>query len=507
MRRNKPTPRHLISLLLAAATLPAAAGVRIDFETEKTYRQDSTGVNFRAGEFNVNLRDGAVTYDGGCKGASYFPPNLICTLGATGFVSFGNVDPDNPAPEDLYYQISAISPAVSIEPRREDLCILRAAPASKLERPLPGFIDTSFAVYYNISPGSNSIREYIVTRYSFNRSYADVSGGELMTAEVVPGVYNFSFPRLTRPDLLVALPTVHYPIPEGYTKVSNIRQGVRFNYPNVFNDGGFAVLDPKKIPTVKWEGLTRSLLAVGSDKLYFSVRFLEDEADSLSEVEYNDGAGIPQAIFPNVSSGADPRVLLANPLVTSYTLPPIIKSGLKGVIELELVRSLSKTGVAYDNSSRKFQIPVHFGDHYVEFAQKTFGNNKVNTAALEDFDADGFNNLTEWVLDSSPANKSAIPVAPKAVANRLTNLSTAYFGFTVAKKKGLIPDVVYTLKRSIDAGLNWTTMVTDANWTVTDTAASIKVQSKIKSPPTTGPQVQPPGTAAHLYRVDITPAP
>ena len=511
MSHPKTLVLPIFSALFASATLVQGA-VRIALETEKIFRQYASGTEFRAGEFRINMDDGIGWYLSGCEDAEYFSPSLFCPDGATAFVGFGNPDPDRPY-AGPYFMQTAITPAVIIEPRREDRVFLRAAPATKLPRPLAGFTDTSYSIYYNISPGSIAIREYTVSRYRYERTYLDISGGKTMDSEIVPGVYHFSFPRLGYPTLEVALPTVHYPIPEGYRSIGKVKQGVLFTSPSKFAVDGFTRLDVNQIRTISWQGFTRTLVYPGVDNLYFSVRHLTDPDDPRSPVNYYDDNNIPASIFPNVTSGADPRVLLANPLVSSFTLPPFIKVGTNGVVELELVRNLTTNGVSYDVSNRRFQIPVSFVDQYKEYALKYFGKGKKKIGFYDDFDGDKFNNMEEWVLNSRANDATSLPklLNPRLVDadNSVNPPVPQYFGF-VKNNRGLIPVVEFSnLERSTDGGKTWKLMVTDADWEVIDTGDEIGIKSKRTGTNAFGVTVPiaPPGTASHYYRISIALAP
>lgn len=360
MTRLKTRTLPLVAALFASAVSQATGQVELFLTTEKTFRQHNSKVEFRDGQFRIDFGDGSATYQ--CSDFEYFPPSIACPDGATGFVGFGNLDPELPDPP-TYYMITSITPAIIVEPRNAALCLLNAAPASDLDRPAPGFIDKSFSLFYNIAPGSVSIREYYISIYDYERNYLGTGGGNRMNREIVPGVYHFSFPALGEPTRPVAIPAVHYPIPEGYAKIGNVEQGVRFiDLPGKFDKRGFMLFDKNKIQTITWAGLSSNLIYPSSDRLYFSVRNLVNSNNPRSNVRYVNGDGIPISIFPAVVSGADPRVLLENALVSSYTMPPLVDTGTRGIVELELTRSISTNGVTYDQSNRRFQIPVRFVD-------------------------------------------------------------------------------------------------------------------------------------------------
>lgn len=513
MTRLKTLSMPLWAAIFVSAASQAPGQLSLTLNTQKAFRQHTKeGVVFRQGQFAIDLADGNATYQ--CSGFQYFPPSIPCPDGATGFVGFGNPDPDLPEPP-TYYMITGITPAVIVEPRYEDKCILRAAPASTLDRPAPGFIDTSYSLYYNIAPGSTSIREYYITRYGYNRNYTGEGGGNRMSKEIVPGVYHFTFPQLGDPNRPVAVPIVYYPIPEGYAKIGNVRQGVRFtNLPGPFDKDGFMLFDKNRIQTIRWAGLSSNLVYPSADRLYFSVRNLLNPNNSRSNVRYTNADGFPISIFPNVVSGADPRVLLENVLVSSYTMPPLVETGTKGVIELELVRSISTNGVTFDNSNRRYQLPVYFVDKYVEFRKLAFPNKTAKTGLLDDFDGDGYNNLTEWVLESRANDKGSVPrmpvprYEPPILGNGDRVIIPGYWYFTVDKRKGLFPAVRYSLQRSKDGGRTWSNFTGDAYWDLVDNVDEIGivgddigVPGEVFDP---NDEALPPEIADDLYRVKIT---
>jgi hypothetical protein len=482
MTRLKTRTLPLVAAIFASAVSQTTGQVDLSLRTEKTFRQHKSKVEFRDGQFRIDFGDGSANYQPGCFAWQYFFPSIPCPDGATGFIGFGNLDPELPDPP-TYYLITSITPAIIVEPRNADLCLLNAAPASDLDRPAPGFIDKSYSLFYNIAPGSVSIREYFITIYEYQRTYQGIGGGKRMTGEIVPGVYHFSFPQLGDPNRPVAIPIVHYPIPEGYTKIGNVKQGVQFiNLPGKFDKRGFMLFDKNKIQTITWAGLSSNLVYPSSDRLYFSVRNLVNPNNPRSNVRYENGQGVPISIFPAVVSGADPRVLLENALVSSYTMPPLVDTGTRGVIEVELVRNVSTNGVTYDRSSRRYQMPVRFVDQYEEFRKRAFGSSTGSIQILDDFDRDGYNNLTEWVLESRANDRTSIPrqPVPRLTQPVLFNDGTVFvpgnWGFTVFKRKGLIPGVRYSIERSRNGGRTWAPFTGDAYWNVTNTANQIRVQ-------------------------------
>ncbi len=510
MIRAKTLSLPLVSALLASAVVPAEADVAMSLSSHKTYRQNSKGkTDFRGGSFEIGLRDGNTVRVGGCEWPYYVPANLlrVCSGGSTGFILFGDPDDSFGGP---YFWFTEVIPALIIEPRRPELCVLKAAPASKLERPSSGFADSSYGLYYNLH--QPDAIESIITRYDYSRTYK-ASQRTKFEDEIVPGVYHYSFPRLHNPVLRVPISPVIYPLPEGYAELNNQKTGVQIESTGRWTKSGFMELSYIKPNIIKWKGFSPSSTFPTVDDLHFSMRFLSNEKNPLSDITYvnPDTGESPASFFPTYVNGGDPKILLANPFVDSFTLPPIFKGGSKAVIELELDRGFQTGGITYDLSSRKFQVPVIVVNRYTEYAELRFGStNKSKTGILDDYDNDGYNNLNEWILDSRGDDSASIPAAPIAQANNVTSYATTflppypYFGFTVEKKRGTVPKVKYTLQRSTNNGKSWKEFVSDGNWIVTETTDEIRVQSRFDDPFYPYTPVQPPGTAGDKYRVKIT---
>ena len=274
------------------------------------------------------------------------------------------------------------------------------------------------------------------------------------------------------------------------------------------------VLSYRHPNTITWRQLSPSVTYPAVDKLYFSMREIQNPTKSKSDA-IHDLTGI----FPAFDNASDPRVLLTNPFVTSFTVPPVFPSSTTGVVEVELNRSLASGPITFDFSSRRFQIPFTVVDFYSEYRDQFFANKNNKSHILDDFDGDGFNNLTEWILDSNGRNSADIPIPPVPIyvnddVNPLdpTQVLDPYFGFTVEKKLGTDPKVHYILERSKNNGKTWTTFVSDADWRVTtfhyyvDGArhADIRVRSRYFTNAFPPVPVRPPGTLTDIYRVKIT---
>ncbi|MEO5713871.1 MAG: hypothetical protein ABIT37_10330 [Luteolibacter sp.] len=537
MIRLKTLSLPLISALVATTVLPVSAQVSLTLATDKTYRTSKKGTNFRGGTFNVDISDGDGIYVGGCARSAYWPPNVPldpCPGGSTAYLLFGNIDGAFATGGIRYYWVTSVIPAIIIEPRRPDLVYLAAAPASDLKRPSKGFADGSFALYYNLH--TTDVSEYIISRYTNARMYG-AKQRDKFEAEIVPGVYHYILPRLHYPNLKAALSTVIYPMAEGLQTINKQKVGFDFTFDDSrsWSKNGFVELSYSKPNIITWKGLTPSNVFAQVDSLYFSMRVMINPNKANSALDlYDDDNFVPQSIFPGFLTGNDPRILMKNPYVTSITLPPIFPSGTRAMVELELDRNFQTGGVSYDYSTRRFQIPVVVVNRYSEYAELSFENLSGSADLLADFDKDGYNNLTEWILDSRAEDNTSVPIPPFAIIhpdvfnndvtlpNQPRLVRAAYFGFTVDEKLETIPDVVYAVQRSRDFGKTWQVMTSDADWSVRrvriaagalpgsqreQAKAQIRVESKrsVIDPLTfISTPVQPPGTASDLYRVKIT---
>lgn len=502
MIRIKTLSLPIASALIAATVVPASAQLSLELSSQKTYRQSKGGIVFTGGRFDVNLRDGAVSTIGYCNDRFYYPPGAyinICSPGTSGYLSSGNI---NSATEQFpYLVITYLNGAASIAPREENRIQLISAPASKLTRPAGGFTDDSASVYYNLHV-PESQREYFLTRYNNARTYTKSQRGKF-EAEIVTGVYRYSFPRLGRPEIPAPLTAVVYPMTEGFSKKNNKKSGFIFSNTNRWK-GGFMELSYRKPNKISWNGLTRDGVFVAVDDLYFSIRELRTPSrPATSEVIRGNAA-----IFPAFTNGDAPRLLLRSPVTSSFSIPPIFPSGTKGMVELELQRGFQTGGATYDFSRRRFQVPVVVIDRFTDFAE-TFLPKKKNATILQDSDGDGVNNLNEWILDSNPDESTSVPIAPTPQPldeNGAPAEDGFEFGFNVVMKKGTVPKVRYILQRSRDAGKTWSsfTATTDPeSWNIRRARYEQRgiFVDRIEVRSFTG--AQPAGTASDIYRVKI----
>jgi hypothetical protein len=514
MSRLKTLSLPLASLLaLWTATPVHSQNTYFSLATSKTFRQGTEKEHaFRGGALDLAFRDGLVVFRAGCVDSFFFNPGGGCPLGSNGFITFGafGSEPD-PTP---YLSVLSVTPALIVEPTLPDSPHLYAAPASKLPRPLYGFEDGGIGLFYDLF-NPDSLREYKVTVYNYSREY-DASELTRMNQETVPGTYYFRFPKLNSPEEPVILSATVRALPEGFAKLNSVFTGVNFDTGLGFDSDGFMRVNFNRPTTLRWSGFGSNLINANTDRLYFSIRYLSDPTDSQSETSFTNPAtgASPASIFPGFVSGRDPRVTLANPFVTSYTIPPIFPIGSTGVVELELNRNLANSGLVFDTSSRRYQIPIRFSSYYSDYAARSFGSNSRKTGIEEDFDGDTFNNLTEWVLNSRAQDFQNIPANLKvkfvpavfdtSVVPPLV-ITPAYFGLKTSNSQGYVPGVIKTLQRSTAVAPvpdNWTDMVSDDDWDLIYTETTIELLSKRVS--AQGVPILPPGTTAHKFRFRVS---
>jgi hypothetical protein len=515
MNRFKTLSFPLVSAVIASAALPAAAQVSMSLSSDKVYRQDKRNVNFEGGDFDVSFGDGSVSYLSACSDFTYIPPGFfrgVCAPGTSGLLTGVGLNAD---PVDLpYLQVTALQAAIAVEPRKPELVFLRAAPASGLERPRAGFQDNSLSLFYNLH--TSLVSEYNITGYSTIRTY-NRKQRAIFDEEIVPGPYYYSFPRLGRPNLPTPINPTIFPMVEGRFEKNNKTEGFEFTQVNDKNlkwvKKGFVELSTRRPATLSWNGLTPSVVFAATDSLYISLRSMQDPKNPRSPT-----GSRRNSVFPPFENGSEPRIFLANPYVRSFTFPPIFPSGTRAIAEISLQRNFQTGGVTYDFSSRQFQMPVVFIDRYTEYADLFFRTKKTPDI-LADTDKDGFNNLTEWILDSNASSSTSVPetLTPATLSPIVDPffgpLGTTDFGFDVNRKFQTVPKVGYILQRSTNRGRTWKKFVSDANWSVENvrytengnTTVDIQVRSLIESTPPVFPQtfVQPPGTSGHLYRVKV----
>lgn len=502
-------------LLFLVSSLGLSAGVAhaqtsslaFEFEANSVanYRQSPLSTNFEGGTFGINVRDGNFVYLIGCDSPFFFRPSLPCPPGASGFVSRGLLNDPLLAGRGPYFSVTDIAEALILEPFYAQSARLVAAPPSLLPRPQLGFEDRSISVFYNLL---TFIRQYPISIYNFEREYA---AGERarFDGEVVPGTYRYNFARKGNPLVPVVLEVNQFPMLDGFRKVNNQPRGLRFL--NVTYDDGFAVLDPFALNTLTWEGNTISYISPQADVAYLSIKPLTDPTDPLSDPLLYDGLGeivesppgsfnfIPNPtlpLFPNFAGPNAARVLLRSPLDTSFILPPnFVEPGETGVVDLEFVVFRPTSNLIFENSIRRFRLPVKVLNPFDGFIE---GALPASTTALQrsadfDFDGDGVSNFTEWVFGSNPANRASVPPSlgvklggapaptPLSGSQQLkqtsteTRSTTSALEYRVAKLTNPVPKLRYAIEHSTDM-VTWTEIKPgDTDWILEQTRTEIKV--------------------------------
>lgn len=235
---------------------------------------------------------------------------------------------------------------------------IQAGTAQGIGLPVPASFDTQLGSF---TPGASAAKQ--------------------MREELVDGQYTFTYPRLNFPDLNpVAIPVTITPIVEALDPASRSRNGFRFTSGTW--DGDDYQLDPRLINEIDWTGNDRSNIRPG-DQIYFSI--LNTAEDFIT---------FPPTVPQN-------PVLLSNPTVQSYTLPPFFfEVGEEGVMNLDYRRNLPSNGVAYDVSERDFRAKVRMVDSYAGYAQVTLplGTSKNDIAPTGNVDRDSMSNLEEFAF-------------------------------------------------------------------------------------------------------------
>ncbi len=534
--------------VFAAATLSSSAQVRFSLSSTIDYRQTKEEIKFRGGSFNAIMVDGLLTYF--CDSSRYYQPGVfanLCSPGTSAFLFAGSLGESSFS--EPYFVVNTLSPAVAIEPFQANLVNLTAAPASTLPRPAGGFKDSSASVYYNLH--TSAIEEFNITRYTYSKDYTK-KDREKFNDEIVPGVYRYIFPRLVPSGQnFVFSPApveaVINPMVEGFRKLNNQEQGVRFTTINTnkWSKEGFIELSYFRPNVIKWEGLSPTTVFAGADSVFISLRALRNSLNP-----QNSDLIEREAIFPSFDNDEESRVLLSSPFQNQFTLPPIFPSGTRGMIELQVLRDLQTGAATFDFSSRKFQIPVIVVNRYTDFVDLNLATSKQKSL-LDDPDGDGYNNLTEWILDSNGSDRGSIPLAPVPAAFipdddddffdffDFFDFDVGYFGFDVPIQRDTVPSVKYILQRSFDQGKTWEefkegyyledgSFTTQQpieeiingfivpgpfNWSVQRVTTDVRgvsysrfeVRSGIPNPAATFevPYIQPPGTLSDIYRVKI----
>ncbi|RYD62843.1 MAG: hypothetical protein EOP83_13585, partial [Verrucomicrobiaceae bacterium] len=168
-----------------------------------------------------------------------------------------------------------------------------------------------------------------------------------MNEELVTGRYIFQFPSKQSPTTIpVNLAVTIVPNLDAFN--SNPRQkGTGFRFTSGVFSEGYYEMDPRVLNNITWTGNDATNIIPG-DQIYFSIL-----NQSESRIEFP--PTVPQT-----------PVLLANPAVQNYTLPPgFFDVGDQNILDLRYQRSLGFTRSSFDRSKREFRMNVKFVDSYL----------------------------------------------------------------------------------------------------------------------------------------------
>jgi hypothetical protein len=419
---------------------------------------------YQGGELFVRVFDGNASTLGCAANFSefYTSPNILCPSGTTGLVTQGDFDGDGVRDVGVYVSVSQPVPARSIQPFLTEAVELFSAPPSALPRPIGGFswTDNSTVIFYDLINDPVNGVGYELTDFESTRTYLPTEL-ERHRQEIVPGTYIFKFPALgsseenpanffmsaTHREMVEAVPG-----PGGRNVDSGgIDVGNDFR---VINDdrwnNGVMELDPRIVFNFKWEGFNASTFS-GNDRLFFSVR---DRATRKIVFPPIPVADPPNPELPQLIGSSD----LGIP--TGYDLgPDFFGPNQEFSVEVEFVRN-SGVGSALDRSTRLYQWDIDLIDTYPGFVTEVFTPGTIDELIEPDadFDGDGYTNLEEFGLQTSPTDPASIPnPTPVLIGNDQCYLE-------VAKRPGVGSRLDYIMQYSSDQE-NWVTIEQgDPNW-------------------------------------------
>jgi hypothetical protein len=419
---------------------------------------------YQGGELFVRVFDGAAGILGCASNFSpfYTTPNILCPSGTTGLVTQGDLDGDGVRDVGVYISISQPVPARSIQPFLTESVELFSAPPSALPRPLGGFnwTDNSTVIFYDLINDPVNGVGYELTDFESTRTYLP-SELDRHRKEIVPGTYIFKFPALgsseenpanffmsaTHREMVEAVPG-----PGGRNVDSGgIDVGNDFRVTNDDRwNNGVMELDPRIVFNFEWEGFNASTFS-GSDRLFFSVRDRETRKIVFPPIPVADP---PNPELPQLIGSSD----LGIP--TGYDLgPDFFGPNEQFSVEVEFVRD-SGVGSAVDRSTRLFQWDIDLIDTYPGFVTEGFtpGTPEELLEPDADFDGDGYTNLEEFGLQTSPTDPASVPnPTPVLIGNDQCYLE-------IAKRPGVGSRLTYVMQYSSDQE-NWVTIEQgDPNW-------------------------------------------
>jgi hypothetical protein len=455
--------------VIGAYTLTAALAqgqAILSFQDIKNFRQvGPEDTVFEGGAWNLSLRDGVVFVlpCAGNAGFIFEAPNIFCPSGTTGLITQGDFDGDGLRDIGLYYSVNQPIPAIQVEPFQSNLISLEAAPPSDLPRPLGGFSweDSSIVVFFDLVNDPVNGVGYELTGYDSSRPYNNAEL-ERQRDEIVPGTYTFSFPALgTKPETprRFIMNAFHRPMAEAFpgpggrsVESGGIQVGNDFRLldDDRWRDGEMEI-DPRLVFDFRWEGINAQTFIAG-DRMFFSVRDIN--TNEILFPPYPDDRRFPQLIGSSTLG-----------IPTGYELgPDFFAPGLKLEIELQFTRG-NRSGNTIDESTRFFSWTVSTIDSYAGFVGDNFPLASDESLLLPgaDYDGDGFTNLEEFGLQTSPTDPASVPV----IQVELDEFTNQCF-LEVPKRPAAGGSIDYLIQYSFDT-VSWTTITRqDPNWFIVD---------------------------------------
>lgn len=381
-----PTPTKFTLAILAATVFPVDAVIVPHIIERKTWTQaNSNEFNFTGGNFVVEINDG------------FFITNPPPTPDDA-IIFLGDFDGDGQDDGGATLSLASVTATTQLEPFRSDLVTLAVAPSrSRLERPMLGFNDFSFTVWWDFDVPFG-VQQYDLAGYRLNRDYpATATGLRTMDREIIPGAYTFEVPALNNPVgrfrpvvQITAMPEA-FPGRDGQV----IKRGFRFT--NEFNNNGAIEFDPRQFSQLTWEGIDQ-----------FTIR-----ADDFVSISMLDAMGAP---FVNGSGIPFPEFFLTTDRFGGeYTLVPFFfDPGDTATVRLRVQRGNDQAApfpVGFIGI-REFQAQLEFIDSFAGFSRFGVFPQDADPNLTEpeaDFDGDGFNNFLEFVLNTDPNDATEFP--------------------------------------------------------------------------------------------------
>lgn len=460
------SPAHLFGVLFLSGQLSSGQSrLELEFRDEKNFL--ITGpeqFQYQGGEWIVEVIDGVFPLLPCADnfGQIYVRPYLLCPNGTTTLITQGDFDGDGVRDLGIYLSTEQPIPARSIQPFASELIELYAAPPSDLPRPIDAFqwVDQSVVGFFDLVEDPINGVGYRIAFYRSSRPYLPTEI-ERHRDEIVPGVYQFSFPGLgstpSQPRTFF-MSAAHremveaFPGPGGKTVQSGgifVGNDFRLLNDDRWNNGAME-FDPRLGFDFDWEGFNTSTFLFG-DELAIAVR---DRATGLVR--------FPPVPFPEFNP--DTRQIIGNSelgIPTGYDIGSNFFGPNESLVaELEFRRELVN-GSSVDRSGRFFRWNIELIDTFDGFSTVNFplGTPAGLRAPSFDFDGDGFTNLEEFGLQTDPTDPASVP-NPTPILDPFTQQCL----LDIPKRPAIGSSLTYLIQYSVDME-NWITIEQgDPNW-------------------------------------------